>query len=67
MRLAGRRWDTGELVDVEIEGEHIARISPVESPTTQDASGGSPDVPWIAPGLIDVQVNGYAGQEFSSA
>ena len=61
MHLLGRRFDTGKTSLFEIQSGRIARIAPVEvDPAT--AAGW----PWIAPGLWDLQVNGYAGQSFSS-
>ena len=61
MQLLGRRFDTGETSLFEIQSGRIARIAPVEV----DAATAA-DWPWIAPGLWDLQVNGYAGQSFSS-
>jgi N-acetylglucosamine-6-phosphate deacetylase len=61
MRLLGRRFDTGETSLFEIQSGRIARIAPVEADAASVAGW-----PWIAPGLWDLQVNGYAGQAFSS-
>lgn len=61
MLLEGRRYDTGEAVAVLLAGSRIAAVTPlgpVLAPQT---------LPWIAPALVDLQVNGYDGQEFSSA
>lgn len=58
MQVTGRRFDTGDVVTVEIAGGGIARIEVV---------GEVADFPWLAPGFVDLQVNGYAGREFSSA
>lgn len=58
MEFTGRRYDTGEAVAVSCEGDRIARISRVDD---------APNLPWISPGWCDLQVNGYGGQEFSSA
>jgi len=62
MPLYGRRYDTGEPVRFDFSRGRIAQaavapagLRPVES------------WPWIAPGLLDLQANGYGGQEFSSA
>lgn len=61
MKLSGRRYDTGQPVCLEIEGAAIARVTyPSVVPSSLD------DWPWIAPGLLDIQVNGRGGQEFSS-
>jgi N-acetylglucosamine-6-phosphate deacetylase len=62
MRLLGRRYDTGQPVRLEISHDTIARVTPC-GPESQQTEHW----PWIAPGLIDVQVNGYGGHEFSSA
>jgi N-acetylglucosamine-6-phosphate deacetylase len=63
LNLIARRFDTGQTVRIEIDGVRIASLSP--APAAGDPAGGN-GVPWVAPGLIDIQVNGYAGQEFSS-
>ncbi|MDY0165735.1 MAG: amidohydrolase family protein [Thermoguttaceae bacterium] len=60
MEILARRFDTGAPVRVALAEGCIARmeaIPEVECPKS---------FPWIAPGLIDLQVNGYGGQEFSS-
>ena len=53
-----RRYDTGEPVRVTVDAGRITRFTA--------AARGALDVPWVAPGLVDVQINGYGGQEFSS-
>ncbi len=60
MELCGRRADTGQAVRVQIDGGRINRVEPA-------GPAAAADWPWIAPGLIDIQVNGYGGQEFASA
>jgi N-acetylglucosamine-6-phosphate deacetylase len=62
MQLFGRRYDTAEPVCVEIARGQIARITPCPGRDPPESRW-----PWIAPALFDLQVNGYAGQEFSSA
>jgi N-acetylglucosamine-6-phosphate deacetylase len=61
VELLGRRYDTGEVVRLEVGAGKIARISAAS--TGRDVNG---DVPWIGPGLIDIQINGYGGQEFNA-
>ena len=61
MRLFGRRYDTAEPVCVEIDRGKIARVS---AAAIEDEA--SDPWPWIAPGLWDLQINGYGGQDFSS-
>lgn len=55
-----RRYDTGEPVRVAISGESIAAI---ESPARDS---GDADLPFVAPGLFDLQINGYGGTWFSA-
>ena len=62
MQLLGRRYDTGQPVRLEITQDKIARVTPCAAESQQTER-----LPWIAPGLIDVQVNGYGGPEFNSA
>ena len=61
MQLCGRRYDTGERVCLDIAGGGISQVTP--RATGRDEVE---DWPWIAPGLFDIQINGYGGQEFSS-
>ena len=60
MELCGRRADTGQPLRVAIHAGRVSRVEPA-------APAGAADWPWIAPGLMDIQVNGYGGQEFASA
>lgn len=61
MELCGRHYRGGQPVRVTIAAGRISEVTPVEG------GGGSLEQgPWIAPGLVDLQVNGYQGQEFSS-
>jgi len=50
--LTGRELATGHAITVEIENGRIITVSPVSD---------DPGLPWIAPGLVDLQVNGYQG------
>lgn len=59
MKLCGRRYDTHDWVEIEVVNGRIAAVRPVPGPGPQAAEL------WIAPALIDLQVNGYGGQEFS--
>ncbi len=56
--LTGRHYQTGRVVQLQLAGGKIITAESVAEPTSA--------VPWIAPGFVDVQNNGYGGQEFSS-
>jgi N-acetylglucosamine-6-phosphate deacetylase len=58
--ILGRRFDTAEVVRVAIDGGRITQIEP------RLAGPAAAGLPWISPGWLDIQVNGYGGQEFSS-
>lgn len=47
------RSSSGGGIRVAIDGESIASVTPTPDP--------GPDAPWILPGLVDLQVNGYGG------
>lgn len=57
VKLVGRHYRTGRPVQLDATGEKIVAVREIE------ASG---PLPWLAPGFIDIQSNGYGGQEFSS-
>lgn len=59
MKFVARRYDTSEIVSIHVAEGRIRRIEPV------DVSADGSDVPWVSPGLVDLQVNGHGGQEFS--
>jgi N-acetylglucosamine-6-phosphate deacetylase len=61
MELIARRFDSGQLVRIQIQGDRIGQVEPIK-PRSEPEGGW----PWVAPGLVDLQVNGYGGQEFSS-
>ncbi|MEY4178234.1 MAG: N-acetylglucosamine-6-phosphate deacetylase [Planctomycetota bacterium] len=58
MNLLGRRYDTGEAVTLRMEAGRIAWIRPL-----RDVAAAT--LPWIAPGFVDLQINGYGGREFN--
>jgi N-acetylglucosamine-6-phosphate deacetylase len=60
MRLVARRYDNRELAEISIVDGRIARVAPLAR------HAGQLSAAWVAPGFIDIQVNGYLGQEFSS-
>jgi len=60
MELIARRYDTREAIRLELEAGKVAHVAPAELST--ECSG---DLPWIAPGLVDIQVNGFGGRELT--
>ncbi len=58
MRLRGRRYDQGQPVSIEVAD---GRVTSVEAVRGTDKG----TLPWIAPALVDLQVNGYGGCEFT--
>jgi N-acetylglucosamine-6-phosphate deacetylase len=57
MQVTGRHYRTGGVVRVRAEAGRIVSLE------TIDADAGS--VPWLAPGLVDAQVNGFGGVDFN--
>ena len=62
MELLAKRYDDGQPVRLEIAGGKIAGLTLASVTDTPPK-----DLPWIAPGLFDIQTNGYMGQEFSAS
>ncbi|MCP8939320.1 amidohydrolase family protein [Alsobacter sp. SYSU M60028] len=54
--VTGRRTDTGEPVAVSIRDGAIAAIAP----------GPADDGAWLAPGLVDLQLNGWRGHDLNN-
>jgi N-acetylglucosamine-6-phosphate deacetylase len=63
LTLIGRHHQSGELRRIVVDGERIAAM---ETPAgaDPDALGGADH--WLAPGLLDLQVNGFAGHDFNA-
>ncbi len=56
LRFVARRFDTLRPVTVEIADGRIASLRP---------AADAPDLPLVAPGFVDLQINGYGGVEFN--
>lgn len=56
MHIEGRLVETGNTVRLTIAGASISGMEPIETRTET----------WIAPGFIDIQVNGYAGFDINA-
>ena len=66
MLLRGRLCETGRWATVTLEGERIASVEAEEvSPSPRLPVSPSQEV-WIAPGFIDLQLNGYGGDDFNA-
>jgi len=60
LSFLARRFDTSEAVRVTVDVRSIAAVEPVDAP---DVAA----LPLVAPGLFDIQVNGWGGTWFSRA
>ena len=56
--LAGRHFETGAFVEVSWENGVIAAVQ-------ENDSAAADDLPWVAPGLLDLQINGHGGTWFN--
>jgi N-acetylglucosamine-6-phosphate deacetylase len=63
-RALARRYDTGELVSVEWKGPQVVSLRPLASPPGAGLS--IERIPYVAPGFVDLQINGYGGREYCS-
>ncbi|HID23034.1 MAG TPA: N-acetylglucosamine-6-phosphate deacetylase [Planctomycetaceae bacterium] len=59
MELIGRHYENGEAIRVRIAGDRIASVEPVWPERSVDG------LPFLAPGLFDIQINGHAGRSFT--
>ncbi len=59
MTITARDYRTGRPIQVRLAAGRIAAITPAGGPAAR--------LPWVAPGLIDVQVNGFGGSDFDAA
>lgn len=69
----GRRFDSSAPVEVRVSGGKIVSVETLDDAGTAcdggscDVENACSDLPIIAPGLFDIQVNGAVGVELSSA
>src|SRR5437016_8693311 len=54
--LCARHYRTGEPVELEWQDGLITNLRPADRPTASNT--------WLAPPLLDLQVNGFAGVDF---
>lgn len=55
--VIARHYRSGEPLRLCWEGTRLDSVAP--------AAGAGGDAPWVAPALLDLQVNGYGGRDFS--
>ena len=61
VRITGRRYDTREVVTIHCVDGCVSEIDR----HADDPVPAARELPWIGPGLVDLQVNGFGGQEFT--
>lgn len=66
LRLRGRHYQTGEPVEVTVEGKTIAAVGPAPDETAQTPGILGDDGYWLAPALFDSQINGFGGRDLNS-
>lgn len=59
MQIVARRYDTLEPVRITTTGDVITLVESLPD------DGSTRDLPYVAPGLFDLQINGYGGTWFS--
>ena len=57
MQFDACRYDNEQAVSIVIEADRLVSVTPLENPPA--------GLPFVAPGLVDLQVNGRGGQEFN--
>ncbi len=57
MKTVARHYRTSKVIRLETSGSKIDSIAEIDS--------NSEDIPWIAPGLVDIQINGGGGIDFN--
>jgi len=66
VRLRGRHFETGEPVEVTLDGARIAAVGPAPDETAQAPDVLGDDGYWLAPALFDSQVNGFGGRDLNA-
>lgn len=60
VQLLGRDVTTGRWTEIRFAGATVAEVTELDEP-------GGGRGPWIGPGLVDLQINGYRGHDFNHA
>ncbi|KNY30862.1 amidohydrolase family protein [Agrobacterium genomosp. 3 str. CIP 111-78] len=58
--IIGRNAISGRIIGLAVEKGRIAAVRHIEKYTGED-------LPWLAPGFVDLQVNGWSGHDFNRA
>ncbi|MBL9084843.1 MAG: N-acetylglucosamine-6-phosphate deacetylase [Planctomycetales bacterium] len=64
-----RRYDTAQFARIRLDGDRVVSATALaddEATRVNAAAKSAGPLPWVSPGFVDVQVNGWGGQEFSS-
>ncbi|KIL40384.1 N-acetylglucosamine-6-phosphate deacetylase [Gordoniibacillus kamchatkensis] len=61
LQLQGLHYLTGAPVRIAIRQGRIAGVEPLNDPPASLRQ-----LPWIGPGFVDLQINGYAGMDFNT-
>lgn len=61
MLFEGKALFSGQPIRIQVSGGSILSVEPM-----REGEGGAEALPLISPGLIDIQVNGYQGRDYSS-
>lgn len=56
-RLSARRYDTAQCVEISHADGVLQSLTPIAERA---------DLPWVAPGLVDLQLNGFGGIDFNA-
>lgn len=59
MIVAGRCYETGQSIELTLRDGRIAAV--------KRSAASVAALPWIAPGFVDLQINGYGGKEFNDS
>ncbi|MDR1319294.1 MAG: hypothetical protein LBJ90_06685 [Treponema sp.] len=68
--LTGRSVFSGKLLGIRIEGDRIDRVEEISPAPPGSAEGGGypageSGIPFVSPGFLDLQVNGFNGVDYS--
>ncbi|MDD9267745.1 N-acetylglucosamine-6-phosphate deacetylase [Paenibacillus sp. GCM10023248] len=64
--IVGRHYRTGAIIEVTASEGCLQEIQMADA-SPYDSQGQVEKLPWIAPGLVDLQINGYLGMDFNQS